>query len=253
MCLQKTRVVCILCALITFLTSECLSQQGDMSMIVKEAREARESAEKRSLELELELRKMRGELDALRSRYAALYVESHQALRNIREMEVNAAHLIQRKQSGDSEKADVLEALDLMVRRQLEVRQTLLEFEKCLSSLMEVMQPSEAVKSELDGRLGKLKKAVDDSLKPVSQVFTPVKGAVEAQVIAVDRKEEAVTLDKGTLHGVRPGNVWRLLDREGVVIAKVQTIACRSDFCTAVLLQGKMGALVEGSVLSPEL
>ena len=249
----KKIVLCILCSLVTFLASECLSQDAENRLVVKEAQEARESAERRSLELELELRKMRGELDALRSRYAALYVESHQVLRNLREMEAEAARLIQKKQSGDSDKADVLEALDLMVRRQLEVRQTLLDFEKCLSSLLEVLQPSDAVKSELERRLAVLKKAVDDSLVPVPQVMG-VGGvsATGAQVLSVNRKEETVTLDKGSLNGVRPGKVWCLTDKGGVVLAKLRTIACRQDFCTAVLIEGKMSHLNEGALLSPE-
>ena len=247
----KKRVLCILCTLVTFLASECISQELGNRLVVKEAQEARESAERRSLELELELRKMRGELDALRSRYAALYVESHQVLRNLREMEAEAARLIQKKQSGDSDKADVLEALDLMVRRQLEVRQTLLDFEKCLSSLLEVLQPSEAVKSELERRLAVLKKAVDDSLVPVPQI-TGSASATGAQVLSVNSKEETVTLDKGSLNGIRPGKVWCLTDKGGVVIAKLRTIACRQDFSTAVLIEGKMGHVIEGALLSLE-
>ena len=252
-CFAKIKVLCILCALVTFLASECYSQEAEKELAVKEAQEARESAERRSLELELELRKMRSELDALRSRYAALYVESHQVLRNLREMEADAARLIQRKQSEDSDKADVLEALDLMVRRQLEVRQTLLDFEKCLSSLMEVLQPSEAVRSELWRRLTVLKKAVDDSLVPVPQAIGVGKASASvAQVLSLNAKDEAVTLDKGSLNGVRPGKVWCLTDKGGVVIAKFKTIVCRQDFCTAVLVEGKMSHLSEGSLLSPE-
>ena len=251
--LPKTKTLCILCALVTFLASECISQVGTKDLAVKEAQEARESAERRSLELELELRKMRGELDALRSRYAALYVESHQVLRNLREMEANAARLIQKKQSEDSGKAEVLEALDLMVRRQLEVRQTLLDFEKCLSSLLEVLQPSEAVKSELEQRLAELKKSVEKSLETVPQVIFPEKGGNgTAQVLSVNRKDEMVILDKGTLNGVRPGKVWCLLNKEGVVAAKVRTVACRQNFCAAVLLEGGMNLFNEGMVLSPE-
>jgi len=251
--LSKRKVLCILCALVTLLASECISQEVGNDLAVKEAQEARESAERRSLELELELRKMRSEFDALRSRYAALYVESHQVLRNLREMEAEAARLIQKKQSGDSDKADVLEVLDLLVKRQLQVQQTLLDFEKCLSSLMEVLQPSEAVKSELWRRLAVLKKAVEESLVPIPQAMGMGSASQgDAQVLSVNSKEETVTLDKGSLNGVRPGKVWCLTDKKGVIIAKVKTIACRHDFCSAVLVEGKIGLINEGALLSPE-
>ena len=147
------------------------STPGD-TVALREAREARESAEKRILDLELELGKAKKELEKIRSRYADFYLESHAVVERMRQLELQASHLIRRKEDldGDALAAQALEALNLAGRRQLEVEDAVQRFEQYLTSVLDVLQPSDALRRELSERTRALQRAVENSLKPLSIV-----------------------------------------------------------------------------------
>lgn len=255
----------ILFALV-FLVYECQAQVKEPakpektveSLDLREAKEARESAEKRVLELELELEKLRKDYDALRSRYAGLYLESHDVIDKMKNLEISAANLLRNKNasSSGSLENEAMEAMSLSVSRQIAALDELKHFEKYISSLMDVLQPSTALKSELDKRVSDLKKSVELALKPLSTVARRGSGGTgksNCDVIAVSVEMQLVILNRGFLSGVRPGKRWHLNGPDGKIAATLVTVDSRPEISAAVLLEGDIEALNPGSSLLPDL
>lgn len=227
------------------------------ALALDEAKVARESAEKRALELELELDRLRKDYDKLRSRYAELYLDSHAAVEKLRDMELRAAHLLQNKASAVSAtgETEAMEALSITLGRQVAVKDALLEYEKYMSTLMDVLQPSAAVKSELESKVSDLKKAVEASLKPLSIVARRGSGGLDAGtcgILALREELQLVIIDRGLLSGVRPGKRWHLTGAGGKVVARLQTVDSRPDISAAVLTDGGMDQLSVGGILSSD-
>ncbi len=227
-------------------------------MALQEAKVARESAESRAVALELELERLRKDYDELRSRYAELYLRGHATLDRMRELELQAANLVQNKGAGDARgtSQQALEALNLTLDRQLNVQRSLDDFEKFMSTLMDTLRPSDALRRELEQRISALHGAVEQSLKPLSIVArrgssggSPNSGAT---VVAIHADMQIVILDRGLLAGIRPGRKWHLALADGTVAARLQTVDCRQEFSAAVVLSGDLEQFSIGNVVLPE-
>jgi hypothetical protein len=77
---------------------------------------AREAAERRAIQLEAEVSRLKKDLDRIRSSYANLYLESHSSIERLRRMELRAAQMLRQKEGGELEKVseEALEALEKM-------------------------------------------------------------------------------------------------------------------------------------------
>ncbi len=258
----KVLLPCILSSLI-FPGYLCLGQEGPEtdvksgeSLELREAKVARESAEKRVLDLELELEKLRRDYTTLRSKYAELYVDTYKAVRSMRDLEMNAARLVQNRdgKSRDDGRDEVLEALELVLSRQLELQNALRSFQEYLSAAMDVLRPSEAVKEELDKRGGALREAVENSMKPLSALAlrTSGNGPGTCSVVSVNDERQLFIIDRGTLSGVRPGRKWRLVGKNGEVEAVLLTVDARPEISALIVTEGSYSSVRTGSVLSAE-
>ncbi|MBR0458946.1 MAG: hypothetical protein IJJ26_06895 [Victivallales bacterium] len=227
------------------------------SVALQEAQVARASAERRAVALELELEKLQKDYDALRSRYAELYIQSHATVDRLRTVELNAAHLIQKKSELDEKQVaqQALEALNLALSRQVQVYQALDEFEKYITTLLDVLQPSDAIRRETSERTAALKHAVEQSLKPLSVVARRGSERTQDQgatILQVHKELQIAILDKGLLSGIRPGQRWHLTGSDGKVVARLQTVDCRQEFSAAVILNGSLDQMGPGTILMPE-
>ena len=264
---------------LTFSGNLCLGQANDLnvrppdgdvksgeSFELREAKVARESAENRVLELELEKKKLSADYTKLRSQYADLYIKTYKAVKRLRELELQAANLIQTGEgtpksttSGnptddiDGTGHEVLEALELILARQVELQDALKEFTSCLNATMDIVQPSEAVKAELDKKLDKLKLAVDNSTRPLSISSKKDGGAsVSCSILSIDEEHGLVLIDKGTLTGMQPGRRLKLAARDGTPEARLVVVDSRAEISAAVMLEGELGILGAGNILQPE-
>jgi len=265
--------------IVLFSGNLCLGQADDLtveppkddvksgeSLELREAKVARESAENRVLELELEKKKLSAEYAKLRSQYADLYIKTYKAVKRLRELELRAANLIQ---SGDgalnaaqtdksTEDADgtgneVLEALELILSRQVELQDTLREFTACLNATMDIVQPSEAVKAELDKRLEKLRAAVENSTRPLTISSRKDGGTIRScNILSIDEEHGLVIIDKGTIAGMKPGRKLKLEARDGTSEARLVVVDARAEISAAVMLEGELSSLRPGNILQPE-
>ena len=218
---------------LTFPGNLCLGQnnpdsdvKSNESIELREAKVARESAERRALGLELELESLRKEHDKLRSKYVELYLNSQKVTEELLDLELRAANLLQSKGSEKdaSLNSEALQALELVLSRQVELQDVFLDFQDYLKAMLEVLQPSEAVKDGLLKRNKRLADVIADSMKPLSVAAKRDSQGLSANtaILKVDEELEIVILDKGTLSGVRPGKRWRLPGKEGRNEASMQ-------------------------------
>ena len=260
--LTDFRVLAILAALISC-RGVCFSQQtvsqfgakaADEPIELIEARNARASAEKRVLDLELELEKLRGENQALKEKYAGLYLQTHETLERLRNQELAAANLIQGGASSDGgmKRDDALEALNLTLERLVQLQGIYTDYRSYVSALADTLQVSEAAKGELERHGKVLQGAVEAALKPLTAFSQRGRAdRMNATVVSVNDGLGLFILDRGALSGVRSGREWFLSGKNGKILAKLKTVECRAEFSAAMLTEGDADAVRVGSVLSP--
>jgi len=253
---MKTRcIVLFLCFLkLAFFAEEATAVVPE-KILLEEARSARESAEKRVVALNEELERLRQDYAALRGSYAELFLKGSRQLERLKELELRAANLVQGHPASDAEKAmaRAVETLSLLIERQVAVQDTLADFEKYLTTLMDVLRPSAALRSELTERTAALKEAVEKSLQPLAQYARgeqSASGPASCTVISVSKEKQLVFLDCGLAAAVRPGRRWCLCDEAGKVVARLVTVDCRGEYSAAVVVQGDGDRIGVGSLLT---
>ena len=169
------------------------SGEPQAPVVLEEMKVAREAAERRAIQLEAEVSRLKKDLDRIRSSYANLYLESHSSIERLRRMELRAAQMLRQKEGGELEKVseEALEALEIAGKSQLAVERSLSEFEQALATILDVLRPSDAMRRQLTSRLQALRGAVEESLKPMSVVAGRGVGETTGQgcgVVAVNEK-----------------------------------------------------------------
>lgn len=248
----------IQCTLIVLLVLSPLFSSGEPQapVVLEEMKVAREAAERRAIQLEAEVSRLKKDLDRIRSSYANLYLESHSSIERLRRMELRAAQMLRQKEGGELEKVseEALEALEIAGKRQLAVERSLSEFEQALATILDVLRPSDAMRRQLTSRLQALRGAVEESLKPMSVVAGRGVGETTGQgcgVVAVNEKLDIVLLDRGSRHGIRPGSCFSL-KRGETPVARFKVIEVRGEASAAVLLEGNARDVAVGSIVMPD-
>jgi len=240
--------------MILFSAEVCTSDDAN-AVALQEAREAREAAERKAVQLEIELGQSRKALDKMRSRYADLYLRSHGLLGSLRQTELQVANLWHNKDASslDGLAAQLLEALDEAGSRQLDVAKALDEYEGSLKNLLDVLKPSAAMRAELLEKLGRLRETVEKSLRPLTAASgrgSAISVRQGCRVLSVDEALEMVILDGGSIGGMTPESRWCLVNGDKLV-AKFIVVDVRLELSAAVLLEGSLADVPVGSVLRP--
>ncbi|MBP5637875.1 MAG: hypothetical protein J6X55_00215, partial [Victivallales bacterium] len=197
-------------------TAEVCTSDEASALALQEARVAREAAERKAVQLEIELEQSRKALDKMRSRYADLYLRSHGLIGSLRQTELQVANLWHNKENSsmDGLAVQLLEALDEAGSRQLEVARVLKAYEESLKNLLDVLRPSAAMRSELLEKLENLRETVEKSLRPLT-IASGRGGAVNVRqgcrVLAVDEELDMVILDGVSIGGMTPEYRWCLI------------------------------------------
>ena len=240
-------------------TEVCTSDEsgGAATVALREAREAREAAERRAVQLELELEQTKKTLARTRSRYADLYLRSHGLLRSLRQTELQVSNLWHNKDdtSMGGLTTRLLEAMEAAGGRQLKVVAKLDEFEASLRNVLDVLRPSEAMRREVEGRLRELRGVIELSLGPLSAASGARAGVSDlrrgCRVVATDAGLDVLLLEGGSLQGMAPESRWHLTVGDRVV-AKAVVIDVRLELSAAVLVEGTLTDVPVGSVLLPD-
>ena len=223
---------------------------------VQELRLAREAAEKRCAEQELALAKARQELEQLRSRYAELYLRSQERNRQMEALELQAAHLLVDRQAlaGGDLAAAALHALDDVRQAQVELVNLVRAFQVYVGSVLDVLEPSEALRREITTRAAELVASAERAFKPLSTVARQGSRGLVARscrVLAVNDDLQVVVFDSGEDAGIRRGTHWKVV-KDGTVKAQLLVIEVRADISAAVVTTGRLGDSGPGAVVTAD-
>ncbi len=250
---QKRKIGFILLVLF-FAGSFCSGSESGAStdLALQEARVARAALEREKIQLTQELAAARQELDQIRSLYADTLLRQQQPLEKLKKLELSAAHLLNSSNATiEKQFAEVIEILADVQRRILDVEQEFAVFEKSIAAALDGMQPSDAMRREVESRIVSLRRVIENSLNPLSLVAGRGSGdSVEpgCLIVSVDKETQSVILNKGFQQGLRSGMIF-LLERAGKTMAEVKVVECRSDCSAAVVIKGSWTALLPGANL----
>jgi len=219
-------------------------------MALKEAQVARRVAEERRAEISATLLRSEVELEQLRERYAELYLESRRQRQDLEGLELRAAGLLADRQDIASGRAlsRALNALVVLRDSKLRLADQLREFGVYLNSVLDVLQPSEALRQEVTERYTKLVSDVARSAKPLPIVAG--RGGEEPEqrtcrVLAIEDELQVVVLDRGSDGGVRHGMFWTLV-RDKRAVASLRVIDVRESISAAIVVSGSFKSVGPG-------
>ncbi|MBT3376169.1 MAG: hypothetical protein HN742_07440 [Lentisphaerae bacterium] len=220
------------------------------ALALKEAQVARQVAEERRAELSATLLRAEVELEQLRERYAELYLESRRQQQDREDLELRAAGLLADRQDISSGRAlsRALNALVTLRDNQLGLGDQLREFGLYLNSVLDVLQPSEALRKEVTERYTKLVRDVDRSAKPLPIVAgrgSEDLGRNTCRVLTVEDELQVVLLDRGSDGGIRHGTLWTFV-RDKRVIARLRVIDVRESISAAIVTDGSFESVGPG-------
>ena len=219
-----------------------------------EARMARRAAEQKSAESNAALSRTEQEIHGLRRRYAELYLESRRQQHELDYIDLRIAGLLADREDIASGRAlsRTLSALQQTQTAQQELTDKVHEFGTYLSSVLDIVQPSEALRREVAQRFDALAKAAERSVKPLPSVAGRGDGSPtrqECRVLAVNDELQVVVLDRGFEDGVREGALWRVMSGRDV-LARLRVIEVRSSVSAAMVTDGRYKTIGAGAVVS---
>ena len=216
----------------------------------------KESAERRILQLEWELKTLQNQHAELQKQYAELYERCAATVERMKRLELRAAELIQTQDTPDSEEIAIqaMEALQQAQAHQKTVQDTFTGFEKFLETWMDLLQPSKALRLELTGHLNDLKTAIGTTpstgLQPNANTGDGTgKPLQRCSILTVDRTKALVYMNGGLAMGIRTGMHWHLCGADGRILARLLTVDCRQKISVAILTQGDLNDLGAGAIL----
>jgi hypothetical protein len=128
------------------------------------------------------------------------------------------------------------------------------EFQQVLTSVLDVLQPSDALRREVMDRFAALANAAERSLKPLSIVAGRGKRDFErrsCRVLAVNDDLQIVVLDSGFAAGIRRGTNWKYV-KNGEQIALLRVIEVRPEISAAIVTHGRFNSVGPGGTVTPE-
>ncbi len=251
----------ILCALcfgwLTLSAADEAPRTSELQARLDEARLARDAARLEVTQLRSELGVVRGQLDSVRRQYADLLQKARSQADALTELRVEITQLlIDAGGAGDGEYVvQVLDALDQMRRQHAGLYQGVRQFGEYLEAVLEVIQPSEVLRREINGRFQRLVREIDRLERMPSLVAgrggNETRVRRQCRVLAVNDDLQVVVLNAGRNDGVYPGSVW-FLARDSVIVGRLSVIESRPAVSAAMPIEGDLHGFVPGAVVRLE-
>lgn len=255
----RISIFCIscLCAVLTCAQEPTVPPVFDVGIQLKETQVALSAEKERTAELEQANAKLQKELEQLRSRYADLYLHSQQQRLEQQDLDLRVAHLL-----TDHRELDAGQALARAVRAlreagstQRQLQAAVEEFGIYLASVLEVLQPSDTLKSQIESRYQAVRRAAEATKNPLSQVVVRRGSGNPAErvyrILTLNDELHVAVLDAGENDGVRPGANWHVLI-DGQSSADLKILETRANVSAALILRGNLSDIGPGSVVAPE-
>ncbi len=223
----------------------------ELRQYLAEARAENRTLAEQKAALKQELAAAREELAQLRSRYAEMVMRSETQGASLAQMEMAAANLLRGGQGTDgaAERLQLLEALGEVRRGILQTGTRLRECNDAVTAMMDICQPSAALRQECDRRFQAMKDALAGCLKAVQTDGAPRAAAeTTCAITQVDAEVQLALVDQGAAAGLRLGSRLKLLG-EAAGETTVRVVALRQEAAVVQMEQGDFKALVPGLLL----
>ncbi len=228
----------------------------DLAQLLQEARVLNEALRAENLRLQREVTARDEELRQLRSRYAALLVDTDRRAAELTGLELAAAHLLRGEgefKPAEGNASELLEVLALTRRRMLAFSQTFADHETRIGAILDACSPSDALRQQAQDSFRLLRKGVENCLQPLTLATAPAATANSGScaILLCDPATAIVILDRGFLNGVRVGSDF-ILRQAGQVAARLKVVDCRPLHAAAIVSEGDFKKLVPGTLLHRE-
>ncbi len=224
----------------------------ELRQYLAEARAENRTLAEQKAALEQELAAAREELAQLRSRYAEMVMRSETQGASLAQMEMAAANLLRGGQGasdGAAERLQLLEALGEVRRGILQTGTRLRECNDAVAAMMDICQPSAALRQECDRRFQVMKDALAGCLKAVqTDGASRATAETTCAITQVDAEVQLALVDQGGAAGLRLGSRLKLLG-EAAGETLVRVVALRHEAAVVQMEQGDFKALVPGLLL----
>ncbi len=245
-------IVCASCLNHHFL-STLIAGQPDEGGKDKEAGIAQADAD--VSEPKRKLQETRRQLKELRESYSDLYLKHQAKLEELAQLRMQAANLLgagaRGEESAERRQAEVLTELLEMHRQHSQLYRQVEEFGDYLQTVLAIIEPSQALRREIERHYVNLQSSVTRVENLPSIVAwrggAAIEGRSEARVIRVEEELQIVVLDTGAADRVRPGSVWRIdLGDDAQAPVKVRVMETRSDISAAIPVEGDLSLIAAG-------
>lgn len=246
-----------LCAALACAQEPTAPEIFDVGLRLKETQVALGAETERAARLERENAALRKELEQLRSRYADLYLQSRQQRLETQDLELRVAHLLtdHRELDAGLALARAVRALREVGSAQRDLQVAAEEFGNYLASVLEVLQPSDTLKGQIERRYQAVLRAAEATQPPLPLLVAGRGSANPAERVCriLTRNEElhVVVLDAGRDAGIRPGATWHVLV-DGRRTADLKILESRSNVSAALVTRGSIQQIGPGNVVVPE-
>jgi hypothetical protein len=253
--------ITILCALcfdrLTLSAADEAPSLSGLQAHLDEARLARDAARLEVTQLRSELGVVQGQLDSVRRQYAELLLKARSQAEALTKLQIEITQLLVGAEgTSDGEYAvKVLDALGQTRRQHAGLYQEVREFGEYLEAVLEVIQPSEVLKREINGRFQRLVREIGRLERMPSLVAgrggNETRVRRQCRVLAVNDDLQVVVLNAGRNDGVYPGSVW-FLARDSVIVGRLSVIESRPAVSAAMPIEGDLHGFVPGAVVRLE-
>lgn len=229
----------------------------DVGLQLKETQVALSAEKERAVELEQANAALRKELEQLRSRYADLYLVSRQQRQEQQDLDLRVAHLLtdHREIEAGQALARAVRALREADSGQRDLRVAVEEFGTYLASVLEVLQPSDTLKSQIERRYQVVRSTAEATKNPLSILVARRDSGNPAErvcrILSLNEELQVAVLDAGSDAGVRPGATWHVLV-DGQRTADLKILETRPNVSAALVIRGTFQQIGPGNVVVPE-
>ncbi len=251
--IQRT-ILLALCFFAGLLGAAEIAAPSGLSVRLRESELARRAAEQRCIELKAALADAERRTARLRQQNAALQVELSRSRKALTTLRLQAGQLLLDQVPSEKDRLlkEAVESLEQMRVAQADLCRRVEAFQKYLDAVLEVLQPSRALRRQIANRYGLVIQAAKRLENWPSQVAG--RGGrsgvlLESRVVAVNDALNLVVLDSGSDAGVRTGATARVLSKSGRVTAELRVVEVRKRLSAAVPVNGKLRDIAPGAAV----
>ncbi len=192
-----------------------------------------------------ELARVRRQLEAMRLLYAELYLESKGLAEELAGLRLHLANLLGEEPEASEERrqqAALAALLEVGVRHE-ELYREIFRFGDYLQSVLELVEPSQSLRREIERRYADLTEAVE-RLELLPSIVAERGGAgwrdrEEARILHVEEELRIVILGAGEQHRVAAGSVWTVQDETARTVVRLKVIETRARISAAIPIEGE--------------